>query len=47
MGADHLCFSSDYPHWDNDMPNHALRMLSPGDRQKVFYGNAAKILRLD
>jgi len=47
MGADHLCFSSDYPHWDNDMPNQALRMLGPGDRQKIFYGNAAKILRLD
>jgi predicted TIM-barrel fold metal-dependent hydrolase len=46
MGVDHLCFSSDYPHWDNDMPNQALRMLSPGDRQKVFYDNAAKILRL-
>jgi uncharacterized protein len=46
MGADHLCFSSDYPHWDNDMPEQSLRMLGPGDRQKILYDNAAKFLRL-
>lgn len=46
MGADHLCFSTDYPHWDNDMPEQSLRGLSTSDRQKVFYDNAQKILRL-
>jgi predicted TIM-barrel fold metal-dependent hydrolase len=46
IGADQLCFSTDYPHWDNDMPDQSLRMLSMADRRKIFYDNAAKFLRL-
>ncbi|MGE0750410.1 MAG: amidohydrolase family protein [Variibacter sp.] len=46
MGADVLCFSTDYPHWDNDMPEQSLRMLSVADRRKIFYDNAAQFLRL-
>jgi predicted TIM-barrel fold metal-dependent hydrolase len=45
MGVDHLCFSTDYPHWDNDMPEQSLRTLASGDRQKIFYDNARATLR--
>jgi predicted TIM-barrel fold metal-dependent hydrolase len=45
MGVDLLCFSTDYPHWDNDMPEDSLRSLSPGDRSKIFYDNARSTLR--
>jgi predicted TIM-barrel fold metal-dependent hydrolase len=46
LGHDVLCFSSDYPHWDNDMPDATLRMLTPAARQAVFHDNAARVLRL-
>lgn len=46
MGCDQLCFSTDYPHWDNEMPGHVLRMLSLEAREKVFSTNARRTLRL-
>ena len=46
LGDDQLCFSSDYPHWDNDMPPASLRQFSGDARSKVQYQNAQKILRL-
>jgi uncharacterized protein len=46
MGYDLLCFSTDYPHWDNDMPGTSLRALPKEARAKIFYDNAAEILRL-
>jgi uncharacterized protein len=46
LGPDLLCFSTDYPHWDNDMPAGTLQMLSPAVRKAVFYDNAARVLRL-
>jgi uncharacterized protein len=46
LGPDVLCFSTDYPHWDNDMPVATLQMLSPAARKAVFYDNAARVLRL-
>ena len=46
LGHDVLCFSTDYPHWDNDMPAGTLQMLPPAARQAVFYANAARTLRL-
>lgn len=46
MGYDQLCFSTDYPHWDNEMPGHVLRRLPPDVRRKVFSGNARATLRL-
>jgi uncharacterized protein len=46
LGEDLLCFSSDYPHWDNDMPSSTLQMLAPGARKAIFYDNAARTLRL-
>lgn len=38
-----LMFSTDYPHWDNDMPGEILKSLKPEARQKIFYDNAARI----
>ncbi|WP_426958662.1 amidohydrolase family protein [Muricoccus radiodurans] len=46
VGDDVLCFSSDYPHWDNDMPGATLRFLSPESRQKIFFDNPRRALRL-
>ena len=46
IGVDNLCFSTDYPHWDNDMPMQSLRMLAPSDRDRIMRHNARKALRL-
>ena len=46
LGHDVLCFSTDYPHWDNDMPANTLQMLQPSARRAVFFDNAARVLRL-
>ena len=46
LGIDQLCFSTDYPHWDNDMPGQSLRTLPPAERRKIFYDNAAATFRL-
>ncbi len=47
LGYDLLCFSSDYPHWDNDMPGQSLRSLPPEARRRIFAENADATLRLD
>jgi predicted TIM-barrel fold metal-dependent hydrolase len=46
LGHDVLCFGTDYPHWDNDMPGTTLRMLAPDARKAIFHDNAARVLRL-
>ncbi len=46
VGVENLCFSTDYPHWDNDMPMQSLRSLPKGDRDKIFRTNARRVLRL-
>ncbi len=35
-----VMFSSDYPHWDNDSPKHALPRLEPAMSERIFHGNA-------
>lgn len=47
MGYDNLCFSSDYPHWDNEMPGQILNKLPAAERRKVFHDNAARLFRLN
>jgi predicted TIM-barrel fold metal-dependent hydrolase len=47
LGEDVLCFSTDYPHWDNDMPDATLPFLSKEARARVFAGNARRVLRLN
>lgn len=46
LGPEHLVFSTDYPHWDNDMPGESLLMLDPETRRRVLSENAKGILRL-
>jgi predicted TIM-barrel fold metal-dependent hydrolase len=46
MGFDQLMFSTDYPHWDNDMPGVTLRALPADKRRKVFCENALDALRI-
>jgi predicted TIM-barrel fold metal-dependent hydrolase len=46
VGVENLCFSTDYPHWDNDMPMRSLRMLPEQDRDRIFRTNARRVLRL-
>ena len=45
IGVENLCFSTDYPHWDNDMPMQSLRMLAGEDRDRIFRTNARNVLR--
>ena len=41
-----LMFSSDYPHWDGDTPDFAMRHLEPALREAVMYGNALDVFNL-
>lgn len=43
---DLLMFSSDYPHWDNDMPTRVFSKMEPERRRKIYYDNAAAFFRL-
>jgi uncharacterized protein len=45
LGPEHLVFSTDYPHWDNDMPAQSLLMLDKDVRRQILSENALKILR--
>lgn len=46
---DHLLYSSDYPHWDYDSPDIALRKarFSPEAEAKIMYANAAALYGMD
>ena len=46
LGVNNLCFSTDYPHWDNDMPMQSLRRLPAADRDRIMRHNARDVLRL-
>ena len=46
VGFDNICFSTDYPHWDNDMPMQSLRSLKTADRDRIMRRNARNVLRL-
>ena len=38
-----LVFSTDYPHWDADVPNRVFRKQSEALRSKIFFENGAQI----
>ena len=42
-----LMFSSDYPHWDGDTPDFAMRQLEPSMRPAVMYRNALDVFHLE
>lgn len=48
FGSDEmLLYSSDYPHWDYDAPDRAIRAAMPDDlKRKIFYENARKLWNL-
>ena len=46
LGPEHLVFSTDYPHWDNDMPGQSLLMLEPEVRRQILSENAEQVLRI-
>ena len=46
VGIGNICFSTDYPHWDNDMPMQSLRSLAAEDRDRIMRLNARDVLRL-
>ncbi|HEX3347737.1 MAG TPA: amidohydrolase family protein [Acetobacteraceae bacterium] len=44
LGWDRLLFATDYPHWDMDDPEHALKLqLSEAERCMVFRDNARAV----
>jgi predicted TIM-barrel fold metal-dependent hydrolase len=46
--AEHmLMFSSDYPHWDADNPDLALKALPDEWRERIYYENARETFKLD
>ena len=40
-GADRLCYSSDYPHWDFDDPNLAFRFQMTEDEKRMLFRDNA------
>jgi predicted TIM-barrel fold metal-dependent hydrolase len=47
-GTDKILFSTDYPHWDFDDPDRAIRAkLDPEARARIFGGNAMALYGLD
>lgn len=47
-GVDRIMFSTDYPHWDFDDPDRAIKAkLPPAAREKIFGGNAMALYGLD
>jgi predicted TIM-barrel fold metal-dependent hydrolase len=45
--ADILAYSSDYPHWDTDVPTRAVAAMPPHWREKVLRGNASRLYGLE
>ncbi len=40
-----LLFSTDYPHWDNDVPTRVFQQQSEEARSKIFFENSAEIYK--
>lgn len=47
VGFDRILFSTDYPHWDFDDPQYAIRAnLTEAQKAMIFSGNARNVYRL-
>ncbi len=47
IGWDRIMFSTDYPHWDYDDPEHAFKIrLTEAERTAIFRGNACALYGL-
>jgi uncharacterized protein len=44
-----LCYSSDYPHWDTDLPStiYDLPFLTEQAKRNILGGNALRLFNLD
>lgn len=42
-----LMFSTDYPHWDNDFPDHTFTSIPEELKQRIFHDTAAEFFSLD
>jgi predicted TIM-barrel fold metal-dependent hydrolase len=42
-----LMFSSDYPHWDADNPEYALKGFPDEWKERIFFENAREVFKLD
>jgi len=44
-----LCYASDYPHWDMDLPSviYDLPFLSEEAKRNILGGNAARLFKLE
>jgi predicted TIM-barrel fold metal-dependent hydrolase len=44
-----LCYSSDYPHWDTDLPStiYDLPFLTEQAKRNILGGNALRLFDLD
>jgi predicted TIM-barrel fold metal-dependent hydrolase len=48
MGAEQmLLFASDYPHWDFDSPDFALKGFPAEWRERILFENARSVYKLD
>jgi predicted TIM-barrel fold metal-dependent hydrolase len=46
LGYDVLVFSTDYPHWDNELPDQIISRIPVAERENVFFNNAANVFRM-
>jgi predicted TIM-barrel fold metal-dependent hydrolase len=51
VGAEHLIYASDIPHWDGEFPGNlehlrGLNSIGRGDKEKILYSNAKRFFRV-
>ena len=51
VGAEHLVFASDIPHWDTEFPGNLRDLrdapdISDGDKEKILYSNTRELFAL-
>ena len=46
-GYNNIVYASDYPHWDCDSPEFAMKLFKQEWKENILYNNAAKMYGLD